>query len=73
MQPKFVERKSGRLPLQRPAVLFRQTWRFANRTPRVPGSRNATGNENMDIDWRVPRGAVVKVRLFNDPKSFHPM
>jgi FtsP/CotA-like multicopper oxidase with cupredoxin domain len=33
----------------------------------------ATGKENMDIDWRVPRGSVVKLRLFNDPKSFHPM
>jgi FtsP/CotA-like multicopper oxidase with cupredoxin domain len=33
----------------------------------------ATGKENMDIDWRVARGSVVKLRLFNDPKSFHPM
>jgi suppressor of ftsI len=33
----------------------------------------ATGKENMDIDWTVPRGSVVKLRLFNDPKSFHPM
>jgi suppressor of ftsI len=33
----------------------------------------ATGKENMDIQWRVKRGAVVKLRLFNDPKSFHPM
>jgi len=32
-----------------------------------------TGKENMDIDWRVPRGSVVKLRIFNDPKSFHPM
>jgi FtsP/CotA-like multicopper oxidase with cupredoxin domain len=34
---------------------------------------DATGNENMDIDWTVARGSVVKLRLFNDPKSFHPM
>jgi FtsP/CotA-like multicopper oxidase with cupredoxin domain len=33
----------------------------------------ATGKENMDIDWRVARGSVVKLRIFNDPKSFHPM
>ena len=33
----------------------------------------ATGRENMDIAWRVQRGAVVKLRIFNDPKSFHPM
>jgi FtsP/CotA-like multicopper oxidase with cupredoxin domain len=33
----------------------------------------ATGAENMDINWRVPVGSVVKLRIFNDPKSFHPM
>jgi FtsP/CotA-like multicopper oxidase with cupredoxin domain len=33
----------------------------------------ATGRENMDMDWRVPVGSVVKLRLFNDPTSFHPM
>ena len=27
----------------------------------------------MDIDWHVARGSVVKLRIFNDPKSFHPM
>jgi FtsP/CotA-like multicopper oxidase with cupredoxin domain len=34
---------------------------------------DATGKENMDIDWHVPQGTVVKLRIFNDPKSFHPM
>ena len=34
---------------------------------------DATGKENMDIDWRVKRGSVVKLRIFNDPRSFHPM
>jgi FtsP/CotA-like multicopper oxidase with cupredoxin domain len=33
----------------------------------------ATGRENMDIEWKVKRGSVVKLRIFNDPKSFHPM
>jgi len=33
----------------------------------------ATGAENMAIDWRVKRGSVVKLRIWNDPKSFHPM
>jgi FtsP/CotA-like multicopper oxidase with cupredoxin domain len=32
-----------------------------------------TGAENMDINWRVAVGSVVKLRIFNDPKSFHPM
>lgn len=34
---------------------------------------DATGKENMDIDWHTPVGSVVKLRIFNDPKSFHPM
>jgi len=34
---------------------------------------DATGRTNMDIDWHVPVGSVVKVRIFNDDKSFHPM
>jgi FtsP/CotA-like multicopper oxidase with cupredoxin domain len=35
--------------------------------------RDETGKENMNIDWHVARGSVVKLRIFNDPKSFHPM
>ena len=34
---------------------------------------DATGKENMNIQWRVKQGSVVKLRIFNDPKSFHPM
>lgn len=34
---------------------------------------DATGKENGDIDWHVRKGSVVKLRLYNDPKSFHPM
>jgi FtsP/CotA-like multicopper oxidase with cupredoxin domain len=33
----------------------------------------ATRKENMDIVWRVRQGSVVKLQIFNDPKSFHPM
>jgi len=33
----------------------------------------STGHDNMDIDWRFKLGDVVKLRLFNDPKTFHPM
>ena len=32
-----------------------------------------TGRVNMDIDWHVAQGSIVKLRLINDPKSFHPM
>ena len=34
---------------------------------------DATGKENGDVDWHVKRGSVVKLRIFNDPTSFHPM
>lgn len=34
---------------------------------------DSTGKENMDIDWHAVQGSVVKLRIFNDPKSFHPM
>ncbi|MCH7475334.1 MAG: multicopper oxidase family protein [Gemmatimonadetes bacterium] len=33
----------------------------------------ATRRENMDIDWEFTQGDVVKIRLFNDPNSIHPM
>ena len=32
-----------------------------------------TGNENMDIDWQFEVGDVVKIRIFNDPETLHPM
>ncbi len=34
---------------------------------------DATKLENMDIKWTFKKGDFVKVRLFNDPKSDHPM
>ncbi len=34
---------------------------------------DATGKENMDIDWHVRQGSMVKLRIYNDPMSFHPM
>jgi len=34
---------------------------------------DATGKENEEIDWHVRQGSVVKLRVFNDHKSFHPM
>ena len=32
-----------------------------------------SGKENMDIHWTFQKGDVVKLRIFNDPKTFHPM
>ena len=34
---------------------------------------DSTGAENEAIDWHVRQGSVVKLRIFNDPHSFHPM
>jgi len=32
-----------------------------------------SNKENMDIDWQFKKGDVVKVKVFNDDKSMHPM
>jgi len=32
-----------------------------------------TGKEDMDIDWAFKRGEPVKIQIFNDPTSVHPM
>ena len=32
-----------------------------------------TDRENMDIHWDFKTGDIVKIRIFNDPKTFHPM
>jgi len=33
----------------------------------------ASGRENMDIHWRFRRGEVVKIRIHNSTRAFHPM
>jgi FtsP/CotA-like multicopper oxidase with cupredoxin domain len=33
----------------------------------------ATGNKNMDINWQFTKSDIVKMRIFNDPDSAHPM
>ncbi len=34
---------------------------------------DVTKKENMDIDWQFVRGDKIKIKLFNDPDSDHPM
>ncbi len=48
-------------------------WLSTSRQVRWIVRDDATGKENMDIDWHVKQGSVVKLRIFNDPNSFHPM
>ena len=33
----------------------------------------ATGKENMNINWTFKKDQSVKIRIFNDPNSMHPM
>lgn len=32
-----------------------------------------TKKENMDINWQFKKGEIVKIKLFNDPNTMHPM
>ena len=32
-----------------------------------------TGAENMHIAWHFHVGDIIKIRVYNDPRSFHPM
>lgn len=32
-----------------------------------------TKKENMDINWQFKKGDVVKIKIFNDPNTMHPM
>jgi FtsP/CotA-like multicopper oxidase with cupredoxin domain len=32
-----------------------------------------TNKKNGDIDWSFKKGTYTKIRIFNDPKAFHPM
>lgn len=34
---------------------------------------NDTKKSNMDIDWTLKKDQPIKIRIFNDPKSMHPM
>ncbi len=33
----------------------------------------ASGRENMDIRWEFKKGDIVKLRVFNNPETLHPM
>lgn len=48
-------------------------WLSTSRQVRWIIRDDATGREDEAIDWHVKQGSVVKLRLFNDPRSFHPM
>ncbi len=35
--------------------------------------QDSSGDKNMDISMSAKAGDVIKIRIFNDPKSMHPM
>jgi suppressor of ftsI len=56
---------TGTMPMMNWASTGRQvTWVLRDQ---------ATGKENMDVDWRFRRGETVKLRLTNERRSFHAM
>lgn len=47
--------------------------RATNKTLKWKLVDNVTKKENMDINWQFTKGDKVKLKIFNDPKSEHPM
>jgi FtsP/CotA-like multicopper oxidase with cupredoxin domain len=33
----------------------------------------ASGAENLNVKWEFKQGDIVKIRIFNDPRTMHPM
>ncbi|MEP6691407.1 MAG: multicopper oxidase family protein [Gemmatimonadaceae bacterium] len=62
-----------RAPIEWTDGMSDMNWLATTREVRWILRDQATGEENMDIQWRIGRGDVVKIRLFNDPRSLHPM
>jgi len=56
---------SGTMPMMNWASTGRQV-RWVLKDPE-------SGKQNMDIDWRFPRGEPVKLRLVNERRAFHGM
>lgn len=50
-----------------------ENWLVSGREAKWILREPATGHENMDIAWRFRVGDVIKLRLFNDQTSVHPM
>lgn len=48
-------------------------WLATGREVRWVLREAGTGRENMDVRWTFRRGELVKLRIRNDPGSFHPM
>ncbi len=62
-----------RSPVEFTDTMSDMNWIATSREVRWVLKDRATGKENMDIDWHAKVGTVTKIRIFNDPKAFHPM
>lgn len=62
-----------RSPVEFTDTMSDMNWIATSREVRWVLRDKATGKENMDVDWQLKLGTVTKIRIANDPKSFHPM
>ena len=62
-----------RPPLEWTDGMADMNWIATGREVRWVLRDGRTSAENMQIAWHFPRHSMIKVRVFNDPRSFHPM
>lgn len=62
-----------RSPVEFTDTMSDMNWIATSREVRWIMKDKATGKENMDIPLQAKVGTVTKIRIVNDPKSFHPM
>jgi len=62
-----------RSPVEFTDTMSDMNWIATSREVRWVLKDRASGKENMDIDLQLKQGTTTKIRIVNDPKSFHPM
>ncbi len=60
-------------PVEWSGTMPMMNWNSTSQEVRWIVREPATGRENMEIDWTLRAGEVVKVRLHNERRSFHAM
>lgn len=59
-----VEWEDGHVEMNAMSSMTSLTWKMVD---------TATGKSNMDVNWVFKKDEPVKIRIFNDPMSMHPM
>ncbi|MGH9175849.1 MAG: multicopper oxidase family protein, partial [Vicinamibacterales bacterium] len=62
-----------RNPVEWSGTMPEMDWVVTGKTAQWVVRDQATGRENMEIDWRFRLGEVVKLRLVNDRRALHAM